>query len=70
MKKVKKRVDGRAWHRQWPEYGIAIALARRLIRDKLVDTDWQPDNLSSWLVKPLRASMRNKVTPKPTRRPA
>lgn len=47
----------REWYQQHTQYRNAIRLARMLIREKLV-VGWEPDALTSWLVRPLARMLR------------
>jgi hypothetical protein len=48
------------WYHKHPMYPNALRLAKRLIRDQLVGDQWEPEQLSSWLVRPLAAAMDHK----------
>lgn len=46
------------WYQKHRRYRQALALAKTLIRDNLVGDQWEPEPLSSWLVRRLDAAMK------------
>ena len=67
---AKRERKAKKWYQKWPEYPLALALAKRLLRrnEVLVDSQWEAEQLSSWLVKPIRSARRSLLPRHPRKR--